>query len=152
MTKVVVEQEKTVPARNRIRLLPEPVHSTDEVITFLLELEWFPNSGRPEKRFRKGSFVSEKEIGALSKQKVPLDGDDLLHLAFILSEKVYIPERHIDECIGVIAVRNEVNARHLNCLTIVVQSNPKDAFPSTRIPSEGDTQYQVYQYENTMGP
>ena len=73
-------------------LIHEPIHSHEDIITFLLVLKWFPNSMRTYKN-RKASFASEKEQ---PRGKKRVESAELLGLVFLLAEKVYIPERYVD--------------------------------------------------------
>lgn len=59
VTRVKVDDSRGGSERNRILLTKEPIFANGDAMTFLLILEWFPNSSKP-KQSRKGSFTSER--------------------------------------------------------------------------------------------
>jgi hypothetical protein len=63
-------------------LVREPVFSSEDVITFLLVLKWYPNSMKTYKPQRKASFNSEKE--ARQKQR-KTESAELLQMVFLLA-------------------------------------------------------------------
>lgn len=127
----------------------EPVFSRDDVITFLLVLRWFPNSMKTHKPLRKGSCATDKEIKARTRR---VDSAELLQLAFLLSEKLYLPERYVDEFLHFVGERTQASWQQANCLTVVLPSNGKDSyFPPTNFTSsqaQSQNQYQEYLYDN----
>lgn len=66
----------------------EPVFSKEDVITFLLVLRWFPNAMKTHKSQRKGSVATDKDLKFRHRK---VDSAELLQLAFLLSEKMYLP-------------------------------------------------------------
>jgi len=58
MTKVEVNEAKCETIRSRIKIAKEPIFAKNDVITFLLIFEWFPNSAKPSNKMRKGSFAT----------------------------------------------------------------------------------------------
>jgi hypothetical protein len=129
-------------------LVREPVFSSEDVITFLLVLRWFPNAMKSYKTIRKASFASEKEARPRQRRT---ESAELLQIVFLLAEKLYIPERYVDEFVHVIAERNAITAKQANCLTVVLPaSHAKDHYLSTNITSSSQhtQQYQEYTYEN----
>ena len=56
VARVEVNEGKLEEEQNEILLVREPVFSSEDVITFLLVLKWFPNAMKTYKLQRKSSF------------------------------------------------------------------------------------------------
>ena len=58
MARVEVDEGRPEEEQSEILLVREPVFSSEDVITFLLVLKWFPNAMNTYKLPRKSSFNS----------------------------------------------------------------------------------------------
>jgi hypothetical protein len=147
--RVEVSEAKSDDERNELLLVREPVFSSEDVITFLLVLRWFPNAMKIYKPPRKVSTATDKDIKARPRRT---ESVELLQMVFLLAEKLYVPERYADEFIHLVGDRNRVTALQTNCLTLVLPaSTAKEHNLSTNITSSQSQhthQYQEYLYDN----
>jgi hypothetical protein len=130
-----------------VQVVREPVFSSEDVITFLLVLRWFPNAMKSYKAPRKASTATEKELKGRPRRA---ESVELLQLVFLLAEKLYLPEKYVDEFVHLVAERNGVSPRQANCLAVVLPAHcAKDHFLSTNVTSsqsQHPQQYQEYLY------
>lgn len=62
MTKVEVFDQRCEGIKTKIKITKDPIYATEDVIVFLLTLQWYPNSFKAPNKARKGSFATEKEL------------------------------------------------------------------------------------------
>lgn len=58
MTKVEVFDHRCEGIRTKIKIIKEPIFATEDVIVFLLVLQWYPNCLKTSTKTRKGSFAT----------------------------------------------------------------------------------------------
>lgn len=148
MTKVDVFDQRCEGIKTKIKISEEPIFANEDVIVFLLNLQWYPNCVKPSTKARKGSFATQREI-KVRFQKPALQPQEFLSIAYILSEKIYIHESHIDGFVKAISSKNSAEHKQRNCLTAILASPNQKRHLHNLASTMDQTKYSNYWFDNS---